>query len=547
MITSTNVAPVAETPRDVEPLFIPEMADIVKVEEMTPLEKVFTLQLPGGRPLGNRPGQFVEVSVLGVGEAPISICSSPSRSTETFEMCVRKVGDVTAALHQLKAGDKVGIRGPFGRGFPIESFRGKDMLFAPGGLGLAPVRSLINQVLDERALFGRVIILYGARTPAELLFKDELQRWAERSDVELLLTVDRGDETWSGNVGVITTLFQIHLCQPAQYGGGHRRPAGDVSLCLDGAARQGHFRGQHLPFAGATHEVRRRQVRALPDQQRLCLPVGACVLLHRDQGTGGGAMSANGKPKIAFFDFTSCEGCQLTVVDSLQTHPELLGVVEIVQFREAMTEKGEDYLVAFIEGSCTRQSDEARLKEIREQAALVVALGACAHLGGVNALKSLHPLEEVRQYVYGDKADWYETYDARPIEAVIPVDFAIPGCPIDRNEFIACVKALLLGKKPPIPDYPLCVECKLKENTCLFTTGQGLPGSGHPGRLRRHLPHLRRDPCEAAAASSPIPTDTSMRDVLAKHGMTVDDITTRLTPCLPLTRCRTTEEEGERS
>jgi NAD(P)H-flavin reductase len=205
---------VAETPRDVEPLFIPEMADIVKVEEMTPLEKVFTLQLPGGRPLGNRPGQFVEVSVLGVGEAPISICSSPSRSTETFEMCVRKAGDVTAALHQLKAGDKVGIRGPFGHGFPIESFRGKDMLFAPGGLGLPPARSLINQVLDERALFGRVIILYGARTPAELLFKDELQRWAERSDVELLLTVDRGDDTWSGNVGVITTLFKFISVYP---------------------------------------------------------------------------------------------------------------------------------------------------------------------------------------------------------------------------------------------------------------------------------------------------------------------------------------------
>jgi sulfhydrogenase subunit gamma (sulfur reductase) len=214
MITTGNYAPVAEAPRDVEPLFIPEMANIVKVEEMTALEKVFTVQLPGGRPLGNRPGQFVEVSVLGVGEAPISVTSSPSRSTETFEMCVRKVGDVTAALHQLKAGDKVGIRGPFGHGFPIESFRGKDMLFAPGGLGLPPARSLINQVLDERALFGRVIILYGARTPAELLFKDELQRWAERSDVELLLTVDKGDETWSGNVGVITTLFKFISVYP---------------------------------------------------------------------------------------------------------------------------------------------------------------------------------------------------------------------------------------------------------------------------------------------------------------------------------------------
>ena len=183
-------------------------------------------------------------------------------------------------------------------------------------------------------------------------------------------------------------------------------------------------------------------------------------------------MSQHVKPKVAFFDFTCCEGCQLTVVDSLQDHPELLGAVEIVQFREAMTERGEDYMVAFIEGSCSRPAVKERLKHIRERANVVVALGACAHLGGVNALKYLQPLEASRQYVYGDKAGWYETGEVLPIGAVIPVDFAIPGCPIDRGEFIACVKALLLGKKPPIPDYPLCVECKLRENACLFTRGK---------------------------------------------------------------------------
>jgi NAD(P)H-flavin reductase len=208
MMTAATIAPVAEQPLMEDQLFIPELARIVKIEPIAALEKVFTLELPRGRSLEHRPGQFVEVSVFGVGEAPISISSSPSRSNGNFELCVRRVGDVTSALHNLKPGDRVGIRGPFGRGFPIESFRGKDILFAPGGLGLAPARSLINQVLDERALFGRVIILYGARTPAELLFKDELQQWAERSDVELLLSVDRGDETWTGNVGVITTLFR---------------------------------------------------------------------------------------------------------------------------------------------------------------------------------------------------------------------------------------------------------------------------------------------------------------------------------------------------
>lgn len=235
-------------------------------------------------------------------------------------------------------------------------------------------------------------------------------------------------------------------------------------------------------------------------------------------------MSQNSKPKIAFFDFTSCEGCQLTVVDSLQDHPELLQVVEIVQFREAMSEKGNDYQIAFVEGSCTRESDEARLKAIRQQAALVVALGTCAHLGGVNALKQLQPLDEVRRYVYGDKANWYETYKARPIEAVIPVDFAIPGCPIDRNEFINTVKALLLGKKPPIPDYPLCVECKLKENVCLFTRDNVCLGPVTRAGCDAICPTYGQS-CEACRGFISNPNDSSMRELLAQHGMSIEDIT----------------------
>ena len=201
-------APAAQAPYGDAQLFVPQFARVVQVRQMTALERLFTLELPPGRSLGHRPGQFVEISVLGVGEAPISISSSPSRSNGAFELCVRKVGDVTGALHRLQPGATIGVRGPFGRGFPIEKFRGKDLLFAPGGLGLAPLRSLINQVLDERALFGRVVILYGARTPSELLFRDELQQWAQRPDVELRLTVDRGDESWTGHVGVITTLFR---------------------------------------------------------------------------------------------------------------------------------------------------------------------------------------------------------------------------------------------------------------------------------------------------------------------------------------------------
>lgn len=188
-------------------IYSPEMARLAGVKDLTSQERLFTIEMPRGRSLGHQAGQFVMVSVLGMGEAPISITSSPSRSNGTFELCVRRVGDVTNALHAMKPGAQVGVRGPFGHGFPIDKMRGRDLLFAPGGLGLAPLRSLINQVLDERAMFGRVIILYGAKRPEELLFRDELDEWMARDDVDCRVTVDRANEAWHGHVGVITTLF----------------------------------------------------------------------------------------------------------------------------------------------------------------------------------------------------------------------------------------------------------------------------------------------------------------------------------------------------
>ncbi len=190
-----------------ESIYTPVMAHLRKVEQMTELEKLFVLELPESKSLGNEPGQFVEVSLFGLGEAPISVSSSPSRSNGTLELCVRRVGDVTNAMHNMQPGEVMGVRGPFGKPFPIAAMKGKDILFAAGGLGLAPLRSLINEVLDQRGSFGRVIILYGTKRPAEILFKDELLEWAEREDVEFHMTVDRGDENWRGHVGVITTLF----------------------------------------------------------------------------------------------------------------------------------------------------------------------------------------------------------------------------------------------------------------------------------------------------------------------------------------------------
>lgn len=234
------------------------------------------------------------------------------------------------------------------------------------------------------------------------------------------------------------------------------------------------------------------------------------------------------KPKVAFFDFTSCEGCQLTVVDSLQTHLDLLNVVEIVQFREAISERGEDYAIAFVEGSITRESDEERLKQIRAQASVLVALGACAHIGGVNAIKNLAPLDDVRQYVYGDKHNWYATYAARPLSAVVKVDAFIPGCPIDREEFIRVVKAALMGKKPPIPDYPLCVECKLKENVCLFHKGGFCLGPVTRAGCDAICPTYG-DGCEGCRGLISNPNRDAMKNVLAENGLTTEGVMARMT------------------
>jgi sulfite reductase subunit B len=188
-------------------VYLPVVARIAGVRPMSQLEKLFSIELPDGLTLNHAPGQFVGLSIFGVGEAPFSISSSPSRSSGTFELCIRRVGQVTGALHGLEPGDTVGVRGPFGQGFPMRRFQGKDLLILPGGLGLAPLRSVINQVLDYRSDYGRLIILYGARHPAELLFKDELARWQARGDVEVMVTVDRPDYDWRGHVGVITTLI----------------------------------------------------------------------------------------------------------------------------------------------------------------------------------------------------------------------------------------------------------------------------------------------------------------------------------------------------
>jgi len=196
----------AESVRPEEELYAPLQAELVRVENLAAKEKVFEIKLAGGRELGQKPGQFVELSLYGMGEAPFGVATSPTRRG-TFEIAIRNVGSLTNVSHTLKAGDTVGIRGPFGNGFPLKQFEGKDLLLIAGGTGIFPMRSLIQYVQDNRHLYGKVIVLYGARGPAERLFTKDLEAWQNDKSIEFHETVDRGDANWKGNVGVITTLI----------------------------------------------------------------------------------------------------------------------------------------------------------------------------------------------------------------------------------------------------------------------------------------------------------------------------------------------------
>lgn len=178
------------------------------------------------------------------------------------------------------------------------------------------------------------------------------------------------------------------------------------------------------------------------------------------------------KPRVAIFDFAGCEGDQLQIVNLEDTVLDVLGQVEIVTWREAMKGQGDAYDIALVEGSITRRSDEERIKAIRKNARILVAIGACATIGGINNLKNFQDEKFVRRYVYNGNAHWYDTYAARPLSSVVPVDVNIHGCPINREEFLRVLKALLQGKKPFIPDYPLCVDCKKAGNVCVLLKGQ---------------------------------------------------------------------------
>jgi sulfhydrogenase subunit gamma (sulfur reductase) len=196
--------------------YVPYPATIERIRQETPDAKTFSVRFINSslnESFRYRPGQFMEISILGLGEAPISIASSPSRHG-CLEFTIRAVGSVTKAINKLSPGDIIYLRGPYGNSFPFEEWSGKNIYFIAGGIGFAPLRSLIRLVMDCRNDFLRIKILYGVKTPDDICFKEELNEWEREINTEILLAVDRSAEGWEHTIGIVTELWKKTSIHP---------------------------------------------------------------------------------------------------------------------------------------------------------------------------------------------------------------------------------------------------------------------------------------------------------------------------------------------
>jgi coenzyme F420-reducing hydrogenase gamma subunit len=233
------------------------------------------------------------------------------------------------------------------------------------------------------------------------------------------------------------------------------------------------------------------------------------------------------RSKVAFFDFTGCEGCQLNKLNFENLILDMLEHVDIVEFREAMDNKTDHYDIAFVEGSISTPNCVTRIHDIRRRTDVLVSLGSCAVNGGVNALKNLQPIERVREAVYGGEKYRFPTIPAMPVSAIVSVDVEIHGCPMSQPEFLKVFKALLIGKTPVEPDSPVCLECKLRENECLYDQGVICLGPITKSGCEAICPSFGQF-CTACRGLVKNPNKNGMLDIMTKHGISLEEAHKRL-------------------
>ncbi len=231
------------------------------------------------------------------------------------------------------------------------------------------------------------------------------------------------------------------------------------------------------------------------------------------------------RPKTAFFELSSCEGCQLQLLNNEASLLDFLSLLEIVNFREAMTEKSDEFEMAFVEGSVTRSDEAEKLKKIRKTAKVLVAFGSCACFGGVNQLKNRFSSEWVKKEVYGDHP--VETGPARPLEDIVTVDLRIFGCPVKKEEVEKIIMNIALGKAVVHPKYPVCMECKANENICLFDLGEPCLGPVTRAGCDSWCPNSRAG-CWGCRGPADDPNVDQLREIMTRHGFSEETLMDRL-------------------
>jgi sulfhydrogenase subunit delta len=230
------------------------------------------------------------------------------------------------------------------------------------------------------------------------------------------------------------------------------------------------------------------------------------------------------KPKVGVFGLTGCGGCQLEILNLEDQLIDFISAVDIVHFTEAISEQSDTYEVALIEGSVSTMHDVERLEHISKIAKVIIAVGACACTGGLNCLKNLYGTENAKELVYGDKKGWIDAIDTKPISEYVKVDYFARGCPPTRSEIVDIVSALIVGKVPEIPSYPVCVECKRLGNTCLYEFGMSCLGPVARAGCNARCPSVK-SACEACRGYVDDPNVNAQKELLTQYGLTVKDIT----------------------
>jgi len=233
------------------------------------------------------------------------------------------------------------------------------------------------------------------------------------------------------------------------------------------------------------------------------------------------------KPTVGIFDFTGCEGCELNHLNFENELLALIGHIDFVEWREAMDDKAEHYTIAIVEGSISTPDCVQRIHDIRNRCDILIAVGACAVNGGMNAMKNQYPLEVVREEVYGEGKDLFATIPASPVSTYVRVDYEVRSCPMDQGEFLRLLTALLSGKQPQVCDNPVCVECKLNENECVYGKGMICMGPITRGGCNAMCP-THGQYCIGCRGLVSKPNMKGMVEILTNSGLSLEEAQKRI-------------------